>query len=213
MVTWKTLASRCGIIYWAVLSDEQMSNGYPFSLLNDEQMSNKVGVEHQPVYFGLQPPEISAWWCLMVSIWKYFISRRFSYLLYGPKKNQPTRRTQPSRGRWNDAFQLTQPTFLAPKGLEPLQARPGTKHQQEFAGSWWCPGAWEESSCGCLNKMRCFLFFVKLGQVFFSSCSFFFWGGKGFHSFYQKVERYDFPGNPIWDLWSIPGGYIYICDI
>ena len=37
-------------IYWAVLSNEQMSNGYPFSLLNDEQMSNKVGVEHQPVY-------------------------------------------------------------------------------------------------------------------------------------------------------------------
>ena len=33
---------------WAVLSDEQMSNGYPFSLLNDEQMSNKVGVKHQP---------------------------------------------------------------------------------------------------------------------------------------------------------------------
>ncbi len=33
---------------WTVLSDEQMSNGWPFSLLNDEQMSNKVGVEHQP---------------------------------------------------------------------------------------------------------------------------------------------------------------------
>ena len=33
---------------WAVLSDEQMSNGYPFSLLNDEQMSSKVRVEHQP---------------------------------------------------------------------------------------------------------------------------------------------------------------------
>ena len=31
-----------------MLSDEQMSNGWPFSLLNDEQMSNKVGVEHQP---------------------------------------------------------------------------------------------------------------------------------------------------------------------
>ena len=31
-----------------MLSDEQMSNGYPFSLLNDEQMSNKVRVEHQP---------------------------------------------------------------------------------------------------------------------------------------------------------------------
>ena len=41
MVPWK--------INWAVLSDEQMSNGYPFSLVNDEQMSNKVGVEHQPV--------------------------------------------------------------------------------------------------------------------------------------------------------------------
>ena len=37
-------------IFWAVLSDEQMSNGYPFSLLNDEQMSNKVRVEHQPVF-------------------------------------------------------------------------------------------------------------------------------------------------------------------
>ena len=31
-----------------MLSDEQMSKGYPFSLLNDEQMSNKVRVEHQP---------------------------------------------------------------------------------------------------------------------------------------------------------------------
>ena len=30
-----------------------MSIGYPFSLLNDEQMSNKVGVEHQPVIFGV----------------------------------------------------------------------------------------------------------------------------------------------------------------
>ena len=36
-------------IHWAVLSDEQMSNGWPFSLLNDEQMSNWVGVEHEPV--------------------------------------------------------------------------------------------------------------------------------------------------------------------
>ncbi len=33
---------------WAVLSDEQMSNGWSHSLLNDEQMSNKVRVEHQP---------------------------------------------------------------------------------------------------------------------------------------------------------------------
>ena len=32
-----------------MLSDEQMSNGWSFSLLNDEQMSNKVRVEHQPV--------------------------------------------------------------------------------------------------------------------------------------------------------------------
>ena len=36
------------VLYWAVLSDEQMSNGYPFSLLNDEQMSNWVGVKHLP---------------------------------------------------------------------------------------------------------------------------------------------------------------------
>ena len=40
-------------LIWAVLSDEQMSNEWPFSLLNDEQMSNKVGVEHQPVMFYL----------------------------------------------------------------------------------------------------------------------------------------------------------------
>ena len=33
---------------WAVLSDEQMSKGWPYSLLNDEQMSNWLGVEHQP---------------------------------------------------------------------------------------------------------------------------------------------------------------------
>ena len=30
-----------------MLSDEQMSNGLPFSLLNDEQMSNKIRVEQQ----------------------------------------------------------------------------------------------------------------------------------------------------------------------
>ena len=33
---------------WLVLSDEQMSKGWPYSLLNDEQMSNWLGVEHQP---------------------------------------------------------------------------------------------------------------------------------------------------------------------
>ena len=34
-----------------MLSDEQMSKGLPFFLLNDEQMSNWLGVEHQPVMF------------------------------------------------------------------------------------------------------------------------------------------------------------------
>ncbi len=38
-------------IIWLVLSDEQMSKGCPFSLLNDEQMSNWLGVEHQPVIY------------------------------------------------------------------------------------------------------------------------------------------------------------------
>ena len=32
-------------------SDEQMRNGWQFSLLNDQQMSNEVGVEHQPVFY------------------------------------------------------------------------------------------------------------------------------------------------------------------
>ena len=31
-----------------MLSDEQMSKRWPFSLLNDEQMSNWVGVKHLP---------------------------------------------------------------------------------------------------------------------------------------------------------------------
>ena len=39
-----------GYIYWLVLSDEQMSKKWQFSLLNDEQMSNWVGVKHLPVY-------------------------------------------------------------------------------------------------------------------------------------------------------------------
>ena len=38
---------------WVVLSDEQISKRWPFSLLNDEQMSNKVRVEHQPVIVKL----------------------------------------------------------------------------------------------------------------------------------------------------------------
>ena len=45
---------------WAVLSDEQMSNGWPFSLLNDEQMSNKVGVENQPaILIGVLIPLVT----------------------------------------------------------------------------------------------------------------------------------------------------------
>ena len=39
--------------FWLVLSDEQMSKRWPFSLLNDEQMSNWLGVEHLPA-FGQQ---------------------------------------------------------------------------------------------------------------------------------------------------------------
>ena len=45
------MANTC-MLYWLVLSDEQMSKGcFFFSLLNDEQMSNWLGVEHQPVIF------------------------------------------------------------------------------------------------------------------------------------------------------------------
>ena len=42
---------------WAVLSDEQMSKRWQFSLLNDEQMSNWVGVKHQPVTMENEPSE------------------------------------------------------------------------------------------------------------------------------------------------------------
>ena len=37
------------VVTWLVLSDEQTSKRWPFSLLNDEQMSNWVGVKHLPV--------------------------------------------------------------------------------------------------------------------------------------------------------------------
>ena len=44
-----------------MLSDEQMGNEWPFSLLNDEQMSNWVGVEHLPdkVYDFIQPKTVA----------------------------------------------------------------------------------------------------------------------------------------------------------
>ncbi len=56
---------------WAVLSDEQMSYGWPFSLLNDEQMSNWLGVEHQPVNFsGLSG--LVFWSCVHgAAFWKW----------------------------------------------------------------------------------------------------------------------------------------------
>ena len=53
---WSPNGVYARIFNWAVLSDEQMSNGWPYSLLNDEQMSNKVRVEHQPVKDGVIIP-------------------------------------------------------------------------------------------------------------------------------------------------------------
>ena len=44
------------LFHWLVLSDEQMSNGWPVSLLNDEQMSNWLGAEHQPVHEYINNP-------------------------------------------------------------------------------------------------------------------------------------------------------------
>ena len=48
---------KTNIMTWAVLSDEQMSKRWQFSLLNDEQMSNWVGVKHQPVIMENEPSE------------------------------------------------------------------------------------------------------------------------------------------------------------
>ena len=42
-----------------MLSDEQMSKRWQFSLLNDEQMSNWVGVEHLPEAPGLVYLDVS----------------------------------------------------------------------------------------------------------------------------------------------------------
>ena len=61
---------------WAVLSDEQMSNGWPCSLLNDEQMINKVGVENQPDRFPFRCcwnitrgfPSFNPWWTLLAAL-------------------------------------------------------------------------------------------------------------------------------------------------
>ena len=36
-------------IIWLVLSDQQMSKRWPFSLLNGKQMTNWLGVKHLPV--------------------------------------------------------------------------------------------------------------------------------------------------------------------
>ncbi len=133
------------------------------------------------IYFGLQPLKFQ----LGDVLWYLYGSTSFladfpTFFMARRKTNQPA-----GHNRVVVAFQLTQPTFLAPKGLEPLEARPGTKHQQEFAGSWWCPGAWEESSCGCLNKMRFFYFLWNWGRGV-SSRSDFFFGGKGETSWSPK---------------------------
>ena len=51
LLEWKTqcCTQHEANISWAVLNDEQMGNGWPFTLLNDKQRSNnKVRVEHEP---------------------------------------------------------------------------------------------------------------------------------------------------------------------
>ena len=68
-----------------MLSDEQMSNGWPYSLLNDEQMSNKVRVEHQPDNLARLDVGFSAvkrlptwlWWWLLDLLTK---KERYSWI-------------------------------------------------------------------------------------------------------------------------------------
>ena len=61
---WCLTINFCGSVdwfycIWLVLSDEQMSKRWPFSLLNDEQMSNRVGVKHLP---GIYNFLVGNWW-------------------------------------------------------------------------------------------------------------------------------------------------------
>ena len=67
---------------WAVLSDEQMINGWPFSLLNDEQMSNKVRVEQQAdrLFHELFSPSI-----LRVLIPPLFLVQHPTFLVQQPR--------------------------------------------------------------------------------------------------------------------------------
>ncbi len=67
-----------------MLSDEQMSNGYPFSLLNDEQMSNKVGVEHQPEQFARENGWLEDF---LVSFWDGLFSGAFAVSFRDCNKN------------------------------------------------------------------------------------------------------------------------------
>ena len=61
------------LLIWAVLSDEQMSNGWPFSLLNDEQMSNWVGVEHQPVIYYTCRSNFHQWRFMELYFFRTFV--------------------------------------------------------------------------------------------------------------------------------------------
>ena len=76
---------------WAVLSDEQMSNGWPFSLLNDEQMSNWLGVEHQPVENERLEPKNGGVWLRWFSFSIGWLlgepAVTFSRGVFGPQKN------------------------------------------------------------------------------------------------------------------------------
>ena len=70
------------IYNWAVLSDEQMCNGYPFSRRNDEHMSNKVGVEHQPdkIHIYHIYIYIHIWYLIYPKFTIYSISTRPSWV-------------------------------------------------------------------------------------------------------------------------------------
>ena len=81
-----TIWENCERFNWLVLSDEQMSKRWPFSLLNDEQMSNRVGVKHLPVKRTFQQSKLSpsfVWglvkysgWCFVVTSSPYQTTRQ-----------------------------------------------------------------------------------------------------------------------------------------
>ncbi len=135
---------------WLVLSDEQTSKRWQFSLLNDEQMSNWVGVKHLPVSIKLM------WYIYIISY--LFYSYTVYYLKWGFTTLTTTMNSLipfESSKYPKKLFDQVSLWSVAPVSLHtghtPIRRtyrvklrRAGVKNDGPL---WWCPSPWIWNVC------------------------------------------------------------------